>query len=132
MIEGVISFEEWQKIDLRVAKIIKVEDIEGADKLYKLTVDIGPIEKSKSKISTDSSSEKKPNQRTICAGIKEFYSKDELKGKKIIIVTNLEPRKIRGIESQGMLLAAVSENEKNVVLITPEKRLSLAGELVDS
>ena len=103
--EGIISFEEWKKIDLRVAKIIKVEDVEGADKLYKLTIDVG------SEI----------GKRTICAGIKEFYSKDELKAKKIIVFINLEPRKIRGIESQGMLLAAVSENEKDVVLLTPEK-----------
>jgi methionyl-tRNA synthetase len=103
MPQGIIEFKDWQKIDLRVAQILEVEDIEGADKLYKLTIDIG--------------SEK----RTICAGIKEFYSKDELKDKRIIVFTNLAPRKMRGIESQGMLLAAVSEGEKDVVLVTPEK-----------
>jgi len=58
-------------------------------------------------------------QRTICAGIKEFYSKDELQNKKIIVVVNLAPRKMREIESRGMLLAA-DENGKPI-LITPEK-----------
>jgi methionyl-tRNA synthetase len=101
--EGIIEFSDWQKVDLRVAQILEVEDIEGADKLYKLSIDLG--------------SEK----RTICAGIKEYYTKDELKGKKIIVFTNLAPRKIKGIDSQGMLLAAVSEGEKDIVLVVPEK-----------
>lgn len=103
--QGIINSKDWQKLDLRVGKILKVEDIEGADKLYKMLVDIG--------------SEKK----TICAGIKEHYSKGELKGKKIIVFTNLEPRKIRGIESQGMLLAAVSDDEKEVVLVKPKEEV---------
>ena len=98
---GLISFEDWQKLDLRVAEILEVEDITNADKLYKLTVDIGSEE------------------RTLCAGIKEFYSKEELIGKKIIVFTNLAPRKMKGIESQGMLLAAVNEDHKKVVLIKP-------------
>jgi len=60
-----ISFQDWQKIDLRVGKILEVEDVEGADKLYKLIVDVG----------------KEIGKRTICAGIKQRYSKKELKGK---------------------------------------------------
>ncbi len=103
--EGIIEFSEWQKLDLRVAEIKKVEDIEGADKLYKLTLDVG------SEI----------GERIICAGIKEFYSKDELKNKKIILFTNLKPRVMKGVESRGMLLAACTENEEEVVLISPEK-----------
>ncbi len=101
--EGIVNFSDWEKIDLRVGKILKVEDIEGADKLYKLTVDIG--------------SEKK----TVCAGLKNHYSKDELKGKKIILFTNLAPRKLKGITSEGMILAAVSEDENEVILLSPEK-----------
>ncbi len=101
--EGIVNFSDWEKIDLRVGKILKVEDIEGADKLYKLTVDIG--------------SEKK----TVCAGLKNHYSKDELKGKKIILFTNLAPRKLKGITSEGMILAAVSEDESEVILLSPEK-----------
>jgi len=104
-VEGIIEFSEWQKIDLRVAEILKVEDIEGADKLYKLTLNIG------SDI----------GERIICVGIKEYYSKEELKGKKIVVFVNLKPRLMKGIESQGMLLAAVSEDHSKVVLISPEK-----------
>jgi methionine--tRNA ligase beta chain len=105
MIEGIVEFSEWQKIDLRVAEIKKIEDIDGADKLYKLTLDIGSI----------------IGERIICAGIKEYYSKKELKGKKIIVFVNLKPRLMKGIESQGMLLAGVSEDHSKVVLISPEK-----------
>jgi methionine--tRNA ligase beta chain len=104
MVEGIIEFNEWQVIDLRVAQITNVEDIEGADKLYKLTIDIG----------------REIGQRTICAGIKEYYSKEELVGKKIVVFVNLKPRLMKGIESQGMLLAAVSKDHSQVVLISPE------------
>ena len=104
--EGIVTFDDWSKLDLRVGTIKKVEDIEGADKLYKLEVETG-----------------KGDKRTICAGIKEYYSKDDLKGKQIIVVVNLEPRKMRGIESQGMLLAASSDDHKKVVLVSPEKKV---------
>ena len=109
MTEGIISFSDWEKLDLRVGQILEVEDIEGADKLYKLTVDIG--------------SEK----RVVCAGIKEFYSKEELENKKIILFVNLVPRKLRGIESQGMILAACTEDESEVVLISPEKDIEVGS-----
>lgn len=105
--EGIIEFSDWQKLDLRVAQIKKVEDIEGADKLYKLTLDVG----------------KEIGQRIICAGIKQYYSKDELKNKKIILFSNLKPRPMKGIESQGMLLAAVSADHSKVVLLSPEKEI---------
>ena len=104
MTDGIIEFEDFGKLDLRVAEIKKVEDIEGADKLYKLTINVGEI-----------------GERVICAGIKEHYSKDELKGMKIVIVANLAPRKLRGIESQGMLLAASNKEHDKVILLTPEK-----------
>jgi methionyl-tRNA synthetase len=105
-IEGIMStieFNDWEKINLKVGKITAIEDIEGADKLYKISVDLGK------------------EKRTICAGLKEFYKKEELINKNIVVVANLAPRKMRGIESQGMLLAAVSDNHKKVVLISPEK-----------
>jgi len=98
-----IDFKDWEKIDLRVGKIEEVKDIEGADKLYKLTISLG--------------SEK----RTICAGLKKYYSKDELTGKKCVVFANLAPKKLKGIESHGMLLAAVSDDESKVILISPEK-----------
>jgi len=117
MVEGIanmVEFSDWTKIDLRVAEIKEVEDIEGADKLYKITLNVG------SEI----------GERIICSGLKEFYSKEELVGKKIIYFSNLQPRKMRGIESQGMLLAAVTydgDNEKEVILISPEKDIVLGS-----
>ena len=109
IMEGVttIQFDDFVKVDLRVAEIKEVEEIPKADKLYKLTLDDGTEE-----------------GRTICAGIKEFYSADELKGKKIIIVANLAPRKLRGIESQGMLLAASNDNHFVVSLVSPDKDIN--------
>lgn len=103
MTDGIINFKDWQKLDLRVGQILEVEDIEGADKLYKMHVELGG------------------EKRIICAGLKEYYSKEELKGKKVVVFVNLEPKKMRGIESQGMILAACSEGEKEVVLVCPEK-----------
>ena len=128
--QNVIPFSDWEKLDLRVAKILKVEDIEGADKLYKLTVDLGKeFGKSESKIPTDSSSDKNPNQRIVCAGIKPYYSKDDLKGKKIVVFVNLKPRMLKGIESQGMILAAVNKEETQVILISPEKDIEIGSKI---
>ena len=109
-IQGIVSMEnikydDFAKVDLRVGTIKKAEDIESADKLYKLEVEIGS------------------ETRTICAGIKQHYKKEDLKGKQIIVVSNLEPRKMKGIESQGMLLAAVSEDHSKVVLLCPDKKV---------
>jgi methionyl-tRNA synthetase len=97
-----ITFDDFQKMDLRVAEIKTCEDVEGADKLYKITIDMG-------------------EERTIVAGIKLYYTKEELIGKKIAVVSNLEPRKLRGIVSHGMLLAASNEDKSSVVLVTLDK-----------
>lgn len=112
MAEGIINFSDWEKLDLRVCEIINVEEIEDADKLYKLTLDVGEI-----------------GERVVCAGIKQYYSRDELKGKKIILLANLAPRKMKGIESQGMILAAVSEDENKVVLISPESGIKVGSKV---
>ncbi len=101
-----IKFEDFAKLDLRVATIKNAEEIPEADKLYKLTIDVGEL-----------------GERTICAGIKQHYKKEDLIGKQIIIVANLAPRKMKGIESQGMLLAASSENHEEVVLLMPEREI---------
>jgi len=101
-----IQYEDFEKLDLRVAEIKEAEEIENADKLYKLTISLGD------------------ETRTICAGIKEHYTKEELKNKKIIIIANLAPRKLRGIESQGMLLAAGDKETNTCILITPEKDIT--------
>jgi methionine--tRNA ligase beta chain len=100
-----VDFSEWTKLDLRVAEILNVENIEGADKLYKISLDVGP----------------EIGKRTVCAGLKEYYSKKNLIGKKIVLFANLKSRKMRGVESQGMLLAASGEDNKKLVLITPEQ-----------
>ncbi|TFG25865.1 MAG: methionine--tRNA ligase, partial [Promethearchaeota archaeon] len=96
-----VSYDEFKKLDIRVGLVEKVEKVSKADKLYKLTVDIGT------------------EKTTLVAGLAEYYNAEELKGKKIIVLTNLEPRKLRGITSQGMLLAA--EDGKIVSFLTPEK-----------
>ena len=95
-----ISFNEFKKIELIAAKISSVGDIEGRDKLYKIMLDVGAGEKQ------------------IVAGVKEFYSKEELEGKTIIVVNNLEPASIGGQKSEAMLLAAKnSEGKYKVVFL---------------
>ncbi len=111
-IEGIVNMnqitkEEFEKIDLRVGTIKKIEDVEGADKLLKLEVDLG----------------KEIGKRVILAGIKKYYKKEELKDKQIIVVVNLEPRKMKGFESNGMLLAAGSRETDTCTLIGPEKKV---------
>lgn len=96
-----ISIDEFRKVDLRVAKILAAERVEGADKLLKLRINVGLEE------------------RQLVAGVAQHYAPEELVGKQIIVVANLEPAVIRGIESQGMLLAATSEGK--IILATMEK-----------
>jgi len=98
------SKEDFSKLDLKVAKIISVEDHPNADKLIVLKINLGQEE------------------RQIVAGIKENYSKEDLQDRNIVVVTNLKPVKLRGIESNGMLLAAVEEkdNRENVKLLSAE------------
>ena len=96
-----ISFDVFKSLDIRTAEIKEVHDIEGADKLYRLVIDVG-------------------ERREIIAGIKGFYEKEALVGKKIAVLANLEPKKIKGITSHGMLLAAVTEGKKELVLLVPD------------
>lgn len=84
-----ITFDEFAKVDLRVAKIVQAENHPSADRLFKLQLDDGS-----------------GTPRQICAGIRGHYTAEELVGRSIIIVANLAPRVIRGEESRGMLLAA--------------------------
>ena len=86
-----ITFEDFKKLDLRVGEIKSVEDLEGADSLYRVVVDLGEEE------------------RQVLAGLKDYYEKEEMEGKKVIIVANLEPKSMFGEESQGMILAAGEE-----------------------
>ena len=83
-----ISIADFAKVDLRVAQVVSAERVQGADKLLKLIVDLGT------------------EKRQILAGIAKAYSPESMIGRKIVIVANLHPRKMRGLESNGMLLAA--------------------------
>jgi|SRR3989344_3818217 len=98
-----IPYSDFEKLDLKVGKILEVKDHPNADKLYILTVDLA---------------EEKPRQ--ILAGLRPYYKKEELKNKKAIFITNLEPRKIRGLESNGMILAADNTKGK-VIFLTPKE-----------
>lgn len=102
MEEKLVSHAYFAELDIRIATVTTAEKVQGADKLLKLGIKIGS------------------EQRTLAAGIAKFYSPEQLIGKKIVVITNLEPRVLKGIESQGMLLAAVEENGKNIVLLTTD------------
>jgi methionyl-tRNA synthetase len=113
--EGIVTFKDWQKLDLRVAQIQKAERVENTDNLYKIDVDLGN------------------EKRTIVSGLVPYYSEDELKDKKIILFCNLDPRTIRGIESKGMILAAVTEDEngkeKECRLLQPDADIELGSQV---
>lgn len=107
-----IAFDEFAKIDLRVAKVLQAENHPSADRLLRLQVDDGS-----------------GTPRQICAGIKGHYTPESLVGRLIIIVANLAPRKIRGEESRGMMLAAsdlpkdaaaAASAERKVIILRPD------------
>ncbi len=100
-----ISYEDFEKLDLRVAEILEATPVEGTDKLVKLKISLGEGEDGE-------------ETRTLVAGIKQHYSPDVLLGKKIIIIANLAPRTLKGIESKGMLLAASSDDKKELSLLS--------------
>jgi methionyl-tRNA synthetase len=105
-----ISYEEFSKMNLRVGKIVKAEQVQGSSNLLKLSIDIGD------------------NQvKPAVAGIAKHYSPEQLIGQQLAIIVNLEPRKIYGIQSEVMILAA--QDEKNVVLLQPEKPLKNGAEI---
>lgn len=98
-----ITYDEFKKMRIRIGLIVEAERVEGTDKLLKLKVDFGD------------------EKRQIVSGIAEFYKPEQLINKQFTFIVNLEPRVIRGVESQGMILA-VSAGEK-VVLLKPQKKV---------
>lgn len=96
-----ISFEEFRKLDIRIARVLEVKDHPNADKLFVLKIDVGD------------------RQKQIVAGIKNFYNKEDLAGKQIVVVDNLEPVTIRGESSEGMLLAA--QSGETISVLVPNK-----------
>ncbi|MBI4895695.1 MAG: methionine--tRNA ligase subunit beta [Candidatus Aenigmarchaeota archaeon] len=99
----IIKYDDFAKLDLVVGKILFADKVPNTDKLIKIIVDLGNEE------------------RQIVSGIADFYSAQDLVGKQIIVLKNLESRKFKGLESQGMLLAA--DLEGRPVLLTPEEEL---------
>ena len=106
-----IEFEEFMKIEMKTGKIISVNEHPNADKLWVIELQDTP-----------------ESTRTICAGLKGIYEKEKLEGMNVVYVANLEPRKLRGVISEGMLLAA-DDGNGNVKLLTPEGDIS-TGSLV--
>ena len=98
-----VSFKQFQELDLRVAKVLAVDSVPNADKLYKLSVDMGG------------------KRITLVAGLKPYYKPEEMKGKNIIVVANLDPVILKGIKSEGMLLAA--QEGQVVSLLTVDRNL---------
>ena len=96
-----ITLDDFKKIELKVAKVLSAENIEGSQKLLKLQVDLGS------------------EQRQILSGIAKYYSPADLVGRQIVIITNLEPSQMMGLESQGMVLAA--GDGEVISLLVPDK-----------
>lgn len=99
----IITIDEFKRVQIRVATIRAAEPIPKSDKLYKLTVDLGD------------------ETRTLVAGIAETYSPESLVGRQIVVVVNLQPATIRGVVSEGMLLAA--DVEGKAVLLAPDREV---------
>ncbi len=106
-----ISYSDFAKLDLRVGKILEVKDHPNADKLYILKVDLN---------------EESPRQ--IVAGLKPYYKPSDLTNKKAIFAANLEPVNLRGIESNGMILAADNSKGK-VIFLTAEKDIDIGSKI---
>ena len=105
----VIQYEDFAKLDLRIGTIKSAEDHPNADKLIVLQVDLGD------------------QQRQILAGLRGHYEAADMVGKQIVIVANLAPRMMRGLESQGMLLAAADKGGSSFVLVSPERPVEPGG-----
>lgn len=104
---AMVSLEEFKKIELKVAEIKEVNDHPNADKLYIIVIDLGD------------------KTKQIVAGIKSSYSKEDLVGKQVVVVENLESANLRGVESQGMLLAACDET--GISIISPQRKVKLGS-----
>ena len=98
-----ITLDEFKKAELKVATVLSAENIEGSEKLLKLQVDLGE------------------EKRQILSGIAKYYKPEELVGKQIVVITNLEPRMMMGLESQGMVLAAGADAPS---ILVPDKEIS--------
>jgi len=110
MPEGIISFDEFRKMDLRVAEIVEVKDHPNADKLFVIQLDIGG------------------QTRQTCAGLKGYYTAEQLMGKRVACLCNLAPAMLRGQRSEAMMLAA--QQGDNVVLLVPEADIAPGSKIL--
>ena len=99
-----IDYDTFRKVEMRVATVLEAESIQGADKILRLMLDLGT------------------EKRQLVAGIAKSYAPADLIGKQVVVVTNLQPRKLRGVESNGMILAA-GETAENIVLLTIDRKV---------
>lgn len=106
-----LDFETFMEVELRVGKITEVTDHDNADKLFVVSIDDGSEE-----------------GRTICAGLKEYYTAEQMVGKSVVFVANLKPRKLRGVMSEGMMLAA-DDGNGGVKLVTIDGDISPGSEV---
>ena len=104
-----INIEDLAKVEIKIGKILEVEEVEGSEKLYKLFVDFG-----------------EENPRQVVSGIKKYFEKDFLLNKQFAFVTNLEPRKIMRLESQAMILAT---GEDTLALLTPTTEMPSGSQM---
>ena len=111
--ENKINFEQFEQMKLRVGKILEADRMEDTDKLIKLKVDLG-----------------EESSRQIVAGIARFYKEDELEGRQVVVVANLEPAELMGERSNGMVLCAHNEKEDECCLVEPEKDMELGTKVV--
>lgn len=105
-----ITFEEFKKCDIRIGEILTCEKVENADKLLRLEVDFGEF------------------KRQVISGIAEWYKPEDLVGKKLPFIVNLEPRNFRGLESQGMLVAV--DGEEGAILLEPSDNAKAGDKIV--
>jgi len=104
-----ITIEDLEKVEIKIGKILEIKEIENSEKLYKLKVDFG-----------------EENPRQVLSGIKKYFEKDFLINKQFAFITNLEPRKMMGIESQAMILAT---GDESLALLTPTVEVKNGSEM---
>lgn len=112
-----INYDDFKKVELRVAIVLAAEPVTGSEKLLKLTINAG-----------DQTETGEPLPRQIVSGIAKYYSPEEMIGKQIIIVANLEPRMIMGLESNGMIVAAHGSSGE-AIIVSPDKEAGPGAEL---
>jgi len=110
MPEKIVSFEEFTKMDLRIGKITKAEPVAGSRNLIKMLIDVGNGE-----------------VRQAVAGIAQYYNAKELEGKQVAVIANLQPKKMFGLESNVMILAA--EDEKTVSMLLPDRPVKVGSKI---